>query len=140
IIGVGAGGRYDIEYSSTEPVTMEFMEHVSTTSHDGYLYVLFKSGLLGFTAYGLIFVRFLKKWLAVRTRIFNPARRAAFMAIGAMVIATLVTNITEPLSDLPRSSSLLAFIMGIGAVAMRGEMHRGQWEPAPAPGPGKATA
>jgi hypothetical protein len=38
------------------------------------------------------------------------------MAVGAIVIAILVNNITETVSDLLRPSLLLAFVMGWAAI------------------------
>lgn len=116
IIGVGAGGRYDIEYASGEPEIMTFMDEVSRTSHVGYLYVLFKSGIIGFAAYMAIFGLFLKQWFGARANIADARTRALHMALGAIVVAFLVNNITEPVSDTLRPSMELAFALGWSAV------------------------
>lgn len=118
IVGVGAGGRYEIEFAANDPVTAEFMDHVSNTSHDAYLFTLFKTGIVGFLAYFTILFAFWRTWFKTRALHVGPTERAALMAMGAMVIAILVTGITEPITDLVRPSLLFAFVMGWGAVWM----------------------
>jgi O-antigen ligase len=115
VLGVGAGGRYDLEFTS-ERVLMSFMEEVNRTSHNGYLFILFKTGITGFLIYVAVYIKFLRQWFEVRTRSASPTERTAFMAVGAIVVAILVNNITETVSDLLRPSLLLAFVMGWGAI------------------------
>jgi O-antigen ligase len=119
ILGVGAGGRYDLEFASEQPETTRFMEHVSNASHNGYLYVLFKVGIIGFLIYLAIFVQFLRRWFETRKLIALPSERAVLMAFGAILIAFLMNNVTEPISDTLRPSLLLAFVMSWGAIWMR---------------------
>ena len=116
LVGVGAGGRYELEYIADDSVTADFMEHVSNTSHDGYLYVLFKAGIIGFVSYFSVFALFFRDWFKLRKMWSRSKERAAVLAIGAILVSFLVTNITEPLSDLPRPSMLVAIILGCGAV------------------------
>lgn len=118
VIGVGAGGRYDLEFTSNQ-VLLSFMEEVNRTSHNGYLYVLFKSGIIGFTVYLAVYVKFLRQWFRARKETTDPLVRRTVMACGAVVIAILVNNMTETVSDLLRPSLLLAFVMGWGAVMIR---------------------
>ena len=118
LIGVGAGGRYDLEFTSQQ-VLMSFMEEVNRTSHNGYLYVLFKAGIVGFVAYLAVYAKFLRQWFLARKRTAGPADRRQIMACGAIVVAILVNNMTETMSDLLRPSLLLAFVMGWGAVLIR---------------------
>ncbi len=96
IIGVGAGGRYELEFTSKQPELMTFMEDVSKTSHNGYLYVLFKTGAIGFLIYIWVFAKFLKSWFQVRKLVAAPMERAVFMALGGIVIAFLLYYVTEP--------------------------------------------
>jgi O-antigen ligase len=119
IAGVGAGGRYDLEFLSKDPMTMAFMEEVSRTSHDGYLYVLFKAGIIGFVTYIVVFAKFLRGWFRIRDIVRVPKERALFMAIGAIFVAFLMNNVTEPVSDTLRPALLLSFVMSWGAVLMR---------------------
>jgi O-antigen ligase len=119
IAGVGAGGRYDLEFLAKDPATMAFMEEVSRTSHDGYLYVLFKAGIVGFVAYIVVFAKFLRSWFRTRDIIMLPKERALLMAIGAIFIAFMMNNVTEPVSDTLRPAILLSFVMSWGAVVMR---------------------
>jgi O-antigen ligase len=119
LFGVGAGGRYDLEFASNQPVMMEFMDHVSNASHNGYLYVLFKAGMVGFVAYCMVFVQFFRRWLSARKLSATPYERALLTAVGAFVVAVLVNNMTEPLSDLVRPSVLLACVMAWGTLVMR---------------------
>jgi O-antigen ligase len=119
ITGVGAGGRYELEFTSKQPELMTFMEEVSKTSHNGYLYVLFKTGTIGFVVYIFVFAKFLKRWFQVRQMVAAPMERAVFMALGAIVIAFLMNNVTEPVSDTLRPSLLLAFVMSWGAICIR---------------------
>jgi O-antigen ligase len=119
IVGVGAGGRYDLEFTS-ERVLMSFMEEVNRTSHNGYLYILFKTGIIGFFIYVAVYAKFLRQWFEARTRSASPTERTALMAAGAIVIAILVNNLTETVSDLLRPSLLLAFVMGWGAILVHG--------------------
>ncbi len=118
IVGVGAGGRYELEFLANDPTTAEFMDHVSNTSHDAYLFTLFKTGIVGFLAYVTVLLSFLRTWFKTRMLRVGPTERAVLMAMGAIVIAILVTGITEPITDLVRPSLLLAFVMGWGAVWM----------------------
>jgi O-antigen ligase len=120
IIGVGAGGRYSLEFTSEQPDMMTFMEEVNRTSHDGYLYVLFKTGIVGFLIYMLVFAKFLARWFQARKLVADPMERAVLLALGAIVTAFLMNNVTEPVSDTLRPAMLLAFVMGFGAVWMRG--------------------
>jgi O-antigen ligase len=119
VFGVGAGGRYDLEFASNQPVMMEFMDHVSNGSHNGYLYVLFKAGIVGFVAYCMVFVQFFRCWFYARKLTASPNERAVLTAVGAFVVAVLVNNLTEPLSDLVRPSVLLACVMAWGSIVMR---------------------
>ena len=119
VAGVGAGGRYELEFASKQPQLMAFMEDVNKTSHNGYLYVLFKTGIIGFLIYILVFAKFLRHWFQVRKMVARPMERAVLMALGAIVIAFLVNNVTEPVSDTLRPSLLLAFVMSWGAILMR---------------------
>lgn len=118
IIGVGAGGRYELEFTSNQ-VLLSFMEEVNRTSHNGYLYVLFKAGIVGFLVYLAVYVKFLRQWFLARKQKTDPSIRRAMMACGAIVLALLVNNMTETMSDLLRPSLLLAFVMGWGAVLIR---------------------
>jgi O-antigen ligase len=115
VLGVGAGGRYDLEFTS-EQVLMSFMEEVNRTSHNGYLYVLFKSGIIGFFIYICVYYNFLKIWFRAKEKGSRSSLRAEFMACGAIVIAMLANNMTETVSDLLRPSLLLSFAMGWGAI------------------------
>lgn len=119
VFGVGAGGRYDLEFASNQPVMMEFMDHVSNGSHNGYLYVLFKAGMVGFVAYCMVFVHFFRRWFLARKLNATPGERAVLTAVAAFVVAALVNNMTEPLSDLVRPSVLLACVMAWGSIVMR---------------------
>lgn len=119
IIGAGAGGRYDLEFDSKDPVMAAFMDEASRTSHNGYLYVLFKAGSIGFVIYVLIFGKFFRGWFRIRAILEGPTERSLFMAIGAIVIAFLMNNVTEPVSDTLRPSLLLSFVMSWGALLMR---------------------
>ena len=98
---------------------MSFMEEVNRTSHNGYLYILFKAGIVGFLVYCAVYIKFFRQWFEVRARRASPNERTAFMAIGAIVVAILVNNITETVSDLLRPSLLLACVMGWGAVLVQ---------------------
>jgi O-antigen ligase len=115
ILGVGAGGRYDLEFTSGQ-VLMSFMEEVNRTSHNGYLYVLFKTGLIGFAIYICVYYKFLRIWFQAKTKASNSIVSAEFMACGAIFIAMLANNMTETVSDLLRPSLLLSFVMGWGAI------------------------
>jgi len=118
ILGIGVGGRYDLLYGSQSPQIMEFMDRVSNASHNGFLFVLFKSGLVGFCAYFLIFVAFFKGWFGIRNLLGNHRDRAVWMALGAVVISILVNDMFDPVSDTIRPSLLMAFVMGWGAAWM----------------------
>jgi O-antigen ligase len=124
IIGVGAGGRYDLEFTAEQPEMMAFMEEVSRTSHNGYLYLLFKAGIIGFLIYVLVFAKFLRTWFQVRKMVAGPLERAVFMALGAIVVAFLVNNVTEPVTDTVRPALLLAFVTSWGAIWMRDLIYR----------------
>jgi O-antigen ligase len=119
IVGVGAGGRYEMEFTSEVPGVMGFMETVNNVSHNGYLFVLFKVGIIGFLIYILVFAKFLKSWFQARKMATSPMERAVLMAVGAIVFAFLTNNVTEPVSDSLRPSLLLAFVMSWGAIWMR---------------------
>jgi O-antigen ligase len=126
LIGVGAGGRYEMEFTSELPGVMGFMGTVNNVSHNGYLFVLFKVGIIGFLIYIMVFAKFLKSWFQVRKMAASPVERAVLMALGAIVIAFLMNNVTEPVSDSLRPSLLLAFVMSWGAIWMRDLNDRAQ--------------
>jgi len=119
IIGVGAGGRYDLEFTAGEPDMMDFMEDVNRTSHNGYLYLLFKTGILGFMTYVLVSGKVLRTWFGARKMVAGQEERAVFMALGAIIVAFLINNVTEPVTDTLRPALLFAFVMSWGAIWMR---------------------
>jgi O-antigen ligase len=118
LVGVGGGGRYDLNFISEVAAPMEFWEDVNRTSHNGYLYILFKMGAVGFLVYFLLFLTYAKGWLHTRKLKMGPSEQAVFMALGAIVFAFLVNNVTEPVSDTLRPSLLLSFAMAWGATWM----------------------
>jgi O-antigen ligase len=131
ILGVGAGGRYDLEFTSDQ-VLMSFMEDVNRTSHNGYLYILFKSGIIGFFVYLCVYYKFLKVWFKAKNRGSLSLVRAEFMACGAIVVAILINNMTETVSDLLRPSLLLSCAMGWSVILIEnlGSERIGTIEPA----------
>ncbi len=98
---------------------MAFWEDVNRTSHNGYLYILFKMGVVGFLIYMLLFVNYIKAWLRTRKLKMGSSERVVFMALGAIVFTFLVNNVTEPVSDTLRPSLLVAFVMALGATWMQ---------------------
>jgi O-antigen ligase len=123
IIGVGAGGHYDIEFAAEQPEIMRFMEEVNRTSHNGYLYILFKAGIIGFAIYVVIFGKFLRCWFQTRKRVAGATERAVFMALGAIIVAFLMNTVTEPVTDNLRPAMLLAFVTSWGAIWMHELLH-----------------
>lgn len=117
VFGVGFGGRYDLEFVS-DVASMQFWENVNRTSHNGYLFILFKMGLVGFSVYMAIFFRFLMSWFRSVGRIRDAFHRALLSAVGAIFIAVLMNNVTNPVSDALRPALLFAFVMGLGALLM----------------------
>jgi O-antigen ligase len=118
LIGVGGGGRYDLNFISQAAAPMAFWEDVNRTSHNGYLYILFKMGVVGFLIYTLLFLNYIKAWLRTRKLKMGSSERVVFMALGAIVFAFLINNVTEPVSDTLRPSLLVAFSMALGATWM----------------------
>jgi O-antigen ligase len=118
LIGVGGGGRYDLNFISQAAAPMEFWEDVNRTSHNGYLYILFKMGVGGFLIYMLLFIKYIKAWWRTRKLKMGSSELAVFMASGAIIFAFLINNVTEPVADTLRPSLLLAFAMAWGAMWM----------------------
>jgi O-antigen ligase len=111
ILGIGSGGQYDFEYYSQAIAPAEFWENASRACHNGYLYVLFKMGILGFIAYVNIFYRFVRRWVRMRKSAIPNSDRISYYALGTGVIAILINNLTSPVSDSLRPTLLLAVIM-----------------------------
>jgi O-antigen ligase len=110
ILGIGSGGQYDFEYYS-EAVPPIFWENASRTCHDGYLYVLYKMGLVGFIAYITIFYHFVRRWIRLRKSAVPNSDRIAYYGLGTGAIAILINNFTSPVSYSLRPTLLLAVIM-----------------------------
>lgn len=116
ILGVGFGGRYQLKYFQEGLAPMEFWDNVSRTSHDGYLFLLYKTGLVGFCTYMVLMATFIRRWFSARRSITDPYAAALFLACGASFVAILVTNVTNPITDSLRPAIMLAFVMGAAAV------------------------
>ncbi len=118
ILGIGSGGQYDFEYYSEAIAPAVFWENVSRACHNGYLYIMFKMGIVGFVAYISIFYKFARKWLRARRLIAFPRDRIVHYAMGAGVFAIMVNNITSPVSDSLRPTMLLAIAMACASTLM----------------------
>ena len=112
VFGVGLGGKYDVEYTSPQ-VTDEFWDSVDRASHNGYLYILYKMGIVGFIVYVTVFWRFWKVWSQAR-RYSPPEGYGSVMiyAGGVGALAILINNMTSPVTDSLRPAILLAVSMG----------------------------
>ena len=111
ILGIGSGGQYDFEYYSEAVASPIFWENASRTCHNGYLYVLFKMGIVGFIAYVSIYYRFIRRWIRMRKSAVPNSDRISYYAFGTGVIAILTNNFTSPVSFSLRPTLLLAVIM-----------------------------
>ncbi len=111
ILGIGSGGQYDFEYYSEAVAPAVFWDNVSRACHDGYLYILFKMGIIGFVAYITIFYRFARQWLRARRLLTMPQDQIVHYAMGISVFAIMVNNITSPVSDSLRPTMLLSVAM-----------------------------
>lgn len=113
VVGIGLGGRYDLEYYSRAVAPEEFWDSADRASHNGYLFILYKMGIIGFVIYLRIFWKFMKLWL--RDRRAGPRHglcQVLLYGCGVAAIAILVNNMTSPVSDTLRPAILLACVMG----------------------------
>jgi O-antigen ligase len=120
VLGTGYGGRYEFYFYSTVLAPPEFWDNISRTCHNGYLYVLYKMGLVGFTCYLFIFIGFFRRWFRSRSRPFDAFQRTMYGALGASVFAIMENNMTSTMSDSIRPSLVLAFLMAFAAVLFEG--------------------
>jgi O-antigen ligase len=115
VTGVGLGGRYEMVNYSEAVAPSDFWDSVSRTCHNGYLFLLYKMGLIGFVCYIAIFLSFFK-YARQRIRSLEPAARPAAIAFSAVVLAMLINTMSEPFTNTLRPAVLLAFILGISVV------------------------
>ena len=126
VAGVGFGGKYDVEYTSSQ-VTDEFWDSVDRASHNGYLYILYKMGLIGFIAYVAVLWRFWRVWRAARQGVLHETYASAMVyACGIGAFAILINNMTSPVTDSLRPAILLAITMGcvVSGVITRDRVRR----------------
>jgi O-antigen ligase len=116
VFGVGFGGRYDMKYYSEALAPPIFWDSVSHTSHDGYLFILYKTGVIGFSIYAVMLVAFFLSWWKGRRIIRDPYAGALFLAFGAASAGILVTNLTSPITDSLRPALMLSFLMSFAAI------------------------
>ena len=92
-LGAGFGSRYDIIY--TTDWLNDFIEHVSRASHNGYLYILMKTGLIGFISWTLLWatVFFASLFLVKASKQTNSW---ILSAIASVLIISAVANMFYP--------------------------------------------
>ena len=112
VFGVGFGGRYDREYYSESVAPAEFWDSADRASHNGYLFILYKMGAIGFLTYAYVLWRFLKLWLRRAGSEPDDISEVARWGCGVGAIAILVNNMTSPVTDSLRPALLLAIVMG----------------------------
>jgi len=107
VFGAGFGGRYAISFSP-EGTDDTFMEDVNNVVHNSYLGVLYKVGLIGFSAfviaYGLIY-------RALLSRV--SSEYAIIRVTFFLLLVILVSNFFSPNVFFERSMSLPALLFGL---------------------------
>ena len=121
ILGIGSGGQYDFEFYSEAVAPSVFWENASRACHNGYLYILFKMGIIGFLAYIAIFYKFVRRWIKLRRKNMPGNDQIIYYALGTGVVAILVNNLTSPVADSLRPALLLAALMACVSTAMPSE-------------------
>ena len=111
-LGVGFGGRYDREYYSEAVAPAEFWDSADRASHNGYLFILYKMGAIGFLAYAYLLWRFVRLWRQRRTIVLDVTSEVAMWGCGVGAMAILINNMTSPVTDSLRPAILLAIMMG----------------------------
>lgn len=119
MFGVGYGGRYEMKYYSEIAAPARFWESVNKTSHNGYLFVLFKTGIVGGVVFLLMMGGYLQFWFRHRKKFENGLDAAMFRGLGAGVIALLITTFTGPIPDTIRSGLFASFLMAASVVLQR---------------------
>jgi O-antigen ligase len=118
ILGIGSGGQYDFEFYSEAVAPSVFWENASRACHNGYLYILFKMGIVGFLAYITIFYKFVRRWIKLRRNKLPGSDQIVYYALGTGIVAILVNNLTSPVADSLRPALLLAVLMACVSVVM----------------------
>jgi O-antigen ligase len=136
ILGTGYGGRYEFVFYSTLVAPAEFWDSVSRTCHNGYLYILYKMGLVGFSCYAAIFVGFFVQWFKSRPKLTDVFQRTMCGAFGASVFAIQTNNMTSTMTDSIRPALVLAFVMGFAMLLFEGQKEKNLSVPMPERGYG----
>jgi O-antigen ligase len=113
-LGAGFGSRYDVVWSDEQQ--REFLEHVSRLSHNTYLYLAMKMGVLGLIAWAWLFCELLVQVLASRA---GSSMRAVTEAVAATLVTAGVAALFMPLAYNVRPMVLLALTCGLGLAAAR---------------------
>jgi O-antigen ligase len=113
-VGMGFGSRYRIV--ATVPWLAAFIQHVSRASHNGYLYLAMKMGLLGLLSWTWFWLANMGVCLGIARRTDGRFRHIG-LAVTLVLIACAVANLFLPLYYNLRPMVLLALFCGLAIAA-----------------------
>ena len=109
-LGMGFGSKYEVV--ATVYWLDDFISHVSRASHNGYLYVIMKMGLLGLLSWSVFWL--MNVWLCFRLLAYENGRfRYIGLAVSVILTACAVANLFLPLYYNVRPLLLLAVFCGL---------------------------
>ena len=115
-LGLGFGSRYEIV--TTVYWLNDFISHVSRASHNGYLYVAMKMGLLGLVSWSFFWLMNLSVcWVLLRHS--RGRYRHIGLAVSVILIACALANLFLPLYYNLRPLLMLAIFCSLAIAARK---------------------
>jgi uncharacterized membrane protein YqjE len=118
-LGMGLGSRYRVVWYDAEQ--REFLEHVNRTSHNTYLYLAMKMGVVGLIAWAWLYAELLATALRGRRR----ALPHISLAVAATLVTTAIAALFMPVAYNLRPMVMLALVGGLGLAAARSDEPEG---------------
>ncbi len=113
-IGMGFGSRYQV--ISSVYWLSDFISHVSRASHNGYLYITMKMGLLGLISWSLFWASNLAVCFILIKERYGRYRQIG-LGVSVVLFACAVANLFLPLYYNLRPMILLAILSGLAIAA-----------------------
>ncbi len=117
LIGTGLGSRYRTYDPRIDLGTANYDKFAYI--HDGHLWTMLKTGLLGYLLLVLAFLLFLKHSLSNWKRIQDPYLRAIVLAFAVTLVGLLPATIVNPIFSENYWTPLLGIMMGVNEVLYR---------------------
>ena len=87
-------------------------------THNGHLWILLKSGLLGYLCFGWLSLSFLKRGFSSWRQVSNPLMRGTVLSFTLAYLAILLATITDPLVMQWQWIPVIGTMMGINEVIL----------------------